>query len=207
MVSFIKWIKAIAIILISLTTLIFSFVVYKNIFYRPPNYKIAIDYQPNIDYEAIIIDRGNPDFQLLAEVSFFTDRHTFANVSDEINTFGRLYQDSNALNYFYILEAEASIEGKLFALCALYFLDYDYFRYRIEYYALSEDYVNIYYRNNPLFQLKDVIKSNAKDAVRLKNNEDTISDWLKRNFTRSFTVDFYGGSIPSTLIETISAKE
>ena len=197
----------ITIILSSITLLIFSFVIYKNIFYRPSDYKIAIDYQPNIDYESIIIDRENPDFQLLAGASFFDCRHPFANIHDEINTFGRLYQDSNALNYFYILEVEASIEGKLFALCALYFLDYDYFRYRIEYYALSEDYVNIYYRNNPLFRLKDVIKSNSKDAVRLRNNEDTISDWLKRNFTRSFTVDFYGGSIPNRLMETISGQE
>jgi len=80
------------------------------------------------DIAAIKIDEANPNYLTLKNTSIFapgaiSDRGI---IPEEIRAFGKIFEKENAVNYFYKLEFEANNQGKLYALCGLFYLDYDY---------------------------------------------------------------------------------
>lgn len=125
-------------------------------------------------------------------------------MSEEIKAYIKLFNSQNAKDLFKQLEGEGTIEGKLFALCALYYLDNTYYNKVIEKYILSDKMATEQYgcfRSE--LKVNEIIKKNEENVVRLSNEKDTISKWLERNNLSEFGVDFYGGGIPYELKDYI----
>ncbi|MEI6602611.1 MAG: hypothetical protein WCL54_03910 [Clostridia bacterium] len=61
--------------------------------------------------------------------------------TDEIDSFAVLFNNPHAEYLFRKLEKEATMHGKLFALCALYYLDNDYFKKVVEKYASRKEII------------------------------------------------------------------
>ena len=158
-----------------------------------------------IDFAGISINETDPDYIFLKNAEFFADRGVSydGHTPDEIYAWRRLFEKDNALDYFYKLESEANNEGKLYALCGLYYLDYHNYPYLMEKYRLTDETVTYFsgciWSEN--YSIRELIKSDEKSAVRLNDNKDTIWAWLERNGTGSFCMDFYGGSIPASVKE------
>lgn len=155
-----------------------------------------------IDFDAIEIDETNSDYLCLKDASFFTDGYVgvAAEMPKEIYAFGRLVRYRNALDYFYKLEQEASNQGILYALCGLYYLDYDNYPFLMEKYGSYEDTVTMMFGCIQYeWRFNDVIKIDG--AVRLNNNKDTVDKWLLRNPTDDYMLDFYGGGFPNSVME------
>jgi len=153
-----------------------------------------------IDFAAINIDETDRDYEFLKNAPFFANGGVSysGRIPDEIYAWGRLMKKTNALDYFYKLESEANNEGKLYALCGLYYLDNENYDYLMKKYGSTDEKVSymsgcVRYEG---YSINELIKCNGKSVVRLKNNEDTVEDWLERNKRSSFAIDFYGGSIP-----------
>ena len=118
---------------------------------------------------------------------------------DEIHAFGKLLVCENAIDYFIKIEQEATIEGKMYALCGLYYLDYANYKTYIEKY-LNDSTEILTIRGCLGFEhpVKDLIKDDR--AVRLMNIRDTTDKWVKRNRQDWYVCDFYGGGIPSSVL-------
>jgi len=178
----------------------------------------------DISYNAIVIDEADPDYLMLKNITCFTNSGVGygGEIPEQVYAFGRLFQKDNALNYFYKLEYEGSTSGKLYALCGLYYLDYDFYRYLIKEYNKSGERVlymvgclGYYYPMRKMIKASkadavsptnsaatEVVKINKKTIIRLKSHEDTVDEWRKRNpkarlTTESF--DFYRGSFPDSV--------
>ncbi|MCL2637253.1 MAG: hypothetical protein FWD48_02680 [Oscillospiraceae bacterium] len=158
----------------------------------------------DIDFENIIIDETDPDYILLLEAEFFAWGGVGYAGSTPVYhySFKRLFEKENALDYFYMLESNANNQGKLYALCALFYLDYDFFYTLIEEYSETDEEVTFMSGCSMIigYEMNDLIRTDGRGMVRLRNNDDTTDDWLKRNFRKSFGVDFYGGGIPCMLM-------
>jgi len=156
-----------------------------------------------IDFLSIKIDETEPDYLCLKNAPYFAYGPVglTSKIPAEFYAFGRLLKKENALDYFYKLEQEANNQGILYALCGIYYLDYHNYAILIEKYSASDGTITVMSAdtmwNNQYIRGFMV---NA-GAVRLKNNQDTVEKWLKRNFTHSFAVDFYGGAIPCLIKE------
>ena len=99
----------------------------------------------NSAYAVITIDETDQDYLTLKNARVFA----VSGVSDggkiipeEIHAFARLFENENAVDYFYKLELEANNQGKLYALCGLFYLDYDYYMYLLyTQYCLTDEMI------------------------------------------------------------------
>ncbi len=84
-------------------------------------------------------------YNCLRTAEVFTDGSSGVggSMSEEIKAFKKLFESSIARDSFIKLEQEANIEGKLYALCALYFLDRSYYGKAIEKYKSSNETVKV----------------------------------------------------------------
>lgn len=164
--------------------------------------KAYVPYE-KIDFTSINIDEKDSDYLCLKNAPFFAYSGVgYAGlIPEELYAFDRLMEKENALDYFHKLESEANNQGKLYALCGLYYLDYDNYAYLMEKYGASEEYVE--YMEGCLWQearINEIIKCEDEDGmpvVRFKDNQDTMDAWYERNApTEGYLLDFYGGSIP-----------
>ena len=118
---------------------------------------------------------------------------------DEIRAVGKLLICKNAKNYFIQLEQTATIEGKMYALCGLYYLDYDNYNSYIEKYI--NDSTEIFMMSGCIMYtttVKELIKKDG--AVRLTDINDSIFDWYKKNDNIELVGDFYGGITPNLVL-------
>lgn len=125
-------------------------------------------------------------------------------MTKEIEAFSKIRNSRYAKKVFEELEREATAAGKLYALCGLYYLDYDYYYMVIDEYSKSDIQVETFSgctKGNE--SIKDLIKSDYDPTVQLSSNRDTIFKWCKRNKIDCFGLDFYGGGIPCTLNDYI----
>lgn len=124
----------------------------------------------------------------------FTDGH-----KPWVRAVGKLIVCKNAKDYFIQLEQDATLEGKLYALCGLYYLDYSNYNTYLEKYINDSSEVQWWGSINSI-PVKELIKVDG--AVRLKNLNETISKWLKRTRTdvMKISLDFYGGGIPESVL-------
>jgi len=152
-----------------------------------------------IDIDAIEIDETDADYLLLCNAAYFSDGPVgySAAIPGTIGAFGRLFQRENAGDYFVKMERNANNQGKLYALCGLYYFEYEY------YYKLVKEYVN---NTEPVEMMSgcirfistigEEIKIDHDSPVRLRNNADTVDEWCKRTKRDDMPVDFYGGGVP-----------
>ena len=84
------------------------------------------------------INKKDKNYILLKKAKFFATGGVgiVGEKPDEIEAFAQMIRYSDAKNYFVKLEEEANNEGKLYALCGLYFLDKEY------YYAILDNYMS-----------------------------------------------------------------
>ena len=154
----------------------------------------------------IQIDEADPDYVYLKNAPIFaTNGVGYNNKSPEATyAFGRIYQREDALNYFLKLEAEANYEGKLYALCGLFYLDYENWGSYMEKYESLTKVVS-YSSDTTIIEnypVNEIIKSDEINAVRLEDCNDTIQGWKQRSgVSDSYHLDFYGGSIPEVVLD------
>lgn len=135
------------------------------------------------------------DLLLNADIFAFGPVGYGGSIPDEIPALGKLMICKNAKDYFIQLEQEATIEGKLYALCGLYYLDYDNYNAYLEKYLNNSDEVQFQYDCIGIeIPVKDLIKFDG--AIQLKGINDTITKWVKRTHQNEGGMDFYGGGIP-----------
>ena len=127
-------------------------------------------------------------------------------ISEESNAFGRIYRSSNARTFFIRLEKEATMEGKLYALCGIYFYDDTLYQKLLARYETMNTEVCVQVGCALMdYAVSKLVKEPRDNVVRLKSNNDTIDHWLFRNNkTGGYLVDFYGGGIPSNLVYCVS---
>ena len=122
-------------------------------------------------------------------------------VPDLIHAFGVLLICENAIDHFVKLEHEATLEGKLYALCGLYYLDYDnYYEHISKYLNDSRNVMEMSGCVMMEIPISWLIKLDG--AIRLRSIDDTTGQWVNRNFgaRNGWMVDFYGGGIPDSVL-------
>ena len=157
----------------------------------------------NIDISAIVIDETDADYVFLRdEVENFAYMGwgEIGHIREGLDAFRAIFEKENALDYFYRLETDAKYEGKLYALCGLYFLDHMNYPYLMEKYGSMVDVeVNFAEAGVMRIPISEIIRREDSEypVVRLQGAEDTLNAWFERNPTvNSHEVDFYGGGIP-----------
>ncbi|MDR1563852.1 MAG: hypothetical protein LBS74_02735 [Oscillospiraceae bacterium] len=166
-----------------------------------------IQYISRLDTSTVKLEGIDADYDLLKNAGTFAcggigDAGT---MPEEIAAFGRLFKQTNALELFYKLEAEGSNVGKLYALCGLYYLDYNYYSSLMNTYSKNEsEIITISGCEVSKERISKIIRVDG--AMRLKDNKETLGDWSKRTNIHEYTLDFYGGSIPEFLMEYLNRE-
>lgn len=131
--------------------------------------------------------------------------------SDTTIAFKRIFNGVKAKEVFQELLIEATYEGKLYALCALFYLDYDKYVECIRLYEDSTKDVVVWDGCiKTQVPLCSIIKKKDGTVVRLKDNKQSIDEWMKDHGIspgEPFDIDFYGGGIPSVLSEYINSSD
>ena len=156
-------------------------------------------------FSRMTLEEAGSDFVFLKNAPYFaTGGIGYAGQTPEIiHALRRLFKEDNALEYFRELIATANVEGRLFALSALYFLDNENFHYLIENHFDPEEtiiYISgcIVSNEFPIYPLLY-----RESAVRLMDTQDTLREWLDRYDVDTFSLDFYGGGIPCALLRDL----
>ena len=153
------------------------------------------------------INISNPDYLLLSNAEFFAcDGVGYGtDIPAEIFALRRLVWLKNGRDYCIMLEKYGNNQGKLYALCGLYYLDYPYYTQLMEKYVQnSEEVVSWVGCVVMTYTVKDIVLYQMQPyddgavLVRLANNTESLDNWLAKNDTpNGFIVDFYGGGIPA----------
>lgn len=150
-----------------------------------------------------VINESDENYKILMETGMFAIDAIGENgaIPKELKAFGKLYTKDNAKEYFIDLEKNATLEGKLYALCGLYYLDNSYFYEVIEKYKTMKSKVFCMFgclmHEFKVYGLIENDKDN--NVVRLFDTNDTIEAWRKRNNIDSVMYDFIGGGYPYTV--------
>lgn len=151
------------------------------------------------------------DYETLLHARDFSYGATGAGgeMSKTTKAYQRLFSSKNAKAYFTMLEAEGNSQSKLYALCALYYLDYGYYKMLMERYKNATEEVSLLSgclgnQDKMCRIIKREEDSQGFQLVRLSGPDDTIDAWRARNGGAStISVDFYGGGIPALMREYI----
>ena len=81
-----------------------------------------------------------------------------------------------------MLLEKATIEGQLYGLCGLYFLDAEEFKKGVEKLSKSDKGIR-HLRGDIMMMLKvkDIVKADSPSRVKLKSKEQTLDNWFKEN--------------------------
>ena len=169
-------------------------------FYSRHEYDIDLSL---IDFDSMQFDEDcTTAYDMLMNTNRFADGPIGAAgaTPDEICAFGKLLICINAKDYFIQLEQEATIEGKMYALCGLYYLDYDNYNTYIEKYLNDSTGITVMYGCIMYsMSVKELIKND--EALRLKDINDTVNKWDNRKRPKyGFSTDFYGGGTPNNVL-------
>lgn len=152
-----------------------------------------------------LIDESNANYRLLlATDCFYYNVAAGSDIPAEISAFSALFAHEDSWAYFMVLEEQGGPAGQLYALCGLYYLDYEYYRERIDSYCTDERQVLM---DNAGIRwttpVKSIILREALEegdvVVRLDDNTVTLESWLQEQQPTSYILDFYGGGIPELL--------
>jgi hypothetical protein len=145
-------------------------------------------------------------FTLLKNVNYFCidgsqndDKRT-----DALHAYKVLFNSKNGEKHFLQLLEEASIEGRLYALCGLYYKNHEYYKKTLG------NFVNkkiIYNRlaggRQEADTIANIIKIKSEDVVQLSSTSQTLTEWRGQSNDSSYVLDFAGGGIPAALREYI----
>jgi hypothetical protein len=118
-----------------------------------------------------------------------------------VHAYRELLKQPQADVAFKNLLKEATLPGRLYALCGVYYTDHSFFLTVIEEYKNSSDYVGIMFGclggNIPV---SEIVESKAPNVVRLSSPKQPISEWLSKNRAgakEGYFLDIVGGGYPS----------
>ena len=131
--------------------------------------------------------------------------------SDATIAFKHIFNSDKAGDVFDKLLIEATYEGRLYALCAMFYLDHDKYMETIKAYEDTTTNIVIWDGcTQTEVPLCSIIKKNDGIIVRLRDNKQSIDEWMKDRgigFGDTFDIDFYGGGIPVMLSEYINSSD
>ena len=106
-------------------------------------------------------------------------------MSEETEAYAKLYKSKDAKKVFLCLEKDANIQGKLYALCAFYYLDNAYYHKQVQNYMKSDE--------------------NVKLMAGCIGYGDSVSKVMKSSNAAN-SDDFYSGAIPEWLNSYITRE-
>ena len=149
--------------------------------------------------------RGEEAFTRLLGARRFTDDAIYVGgvTPNEVVALRRLGDEPHAAEAFAALEEHATLPGRLFALCGLYYADPARFRERVEAYRTSDE--TIFFQTGCVGiadQAVGELVERAGDGVVRLQGDETVKEWLARrgnpNGTRGgYWYDIVGGGWPN----------
>jgi hypothetical protein len=106
-------------------------------------------------------------------------------MSQETEAYTKLYKSKDAKKVFKCLEKDANIQGKMYALCAFYYLDNAYYQKQVQMYMKSNENVNL-----------------MSGCI---GYGDSVSKIMKSSNSKD-SEDFYSGAIPKWLNYYITSE-
>lgn len=127
-------------------------------------------------------------------------------VSRYVESFNVILKEKAADEAFKSLLRQAPTAGKLYALCGLYFTDYEFFRKEVGKYVKSDESVEVM-SGCEIFSEKvaKLVESNAKN-VAIINPSQTIEDFWKTN-KGSYELDIAHGGFSATFKRFANMKK
>lgn len=101
------------------------------------------------------------------------------------------------------LLADATIAGKLYALCGLYYTDPGYFEQAVQPFRRSDKEVQTFMgciisRD----RVGSIVEQSRSDVVRLTSRTQTIKQWATETKRKSMSYDIVGGGWPNSFKES-----
>lgn len=120
-----------------------------------------------------------------------------AQLSKNVISLNDLAKEKEADAAFKSLLKNAELAGQLYALCGLYYTDYDFFKKEIQNYKEKEDSLETM-SGCLVFSKKvlEIVNKNAKN-VAIISPQETMEDWWKKN-KGSYELDILHGGFPAT---------
>lgn len=148
--------------------------------------------------------KGRAAFEVLKTTSTFSSTTVgIAGITpSEVFAFRDLLDDAQADAALKILLKEATPEGQLYAVCGLWFTDPNAFQAQVisrRDTSTKVNHVDGCERGEE--RVSRLIWSNEAGAVRLKDNKQTIKQWLEANKPANMFYDIGGGAWSSLLRE------
>jgi hypothetical protein len=145
-------------------------------------------------------------FEVLKNADTFCDEHVgYAGVTPpEVTALRSLVKEKEAGGILTRLLEEASVPGKLYALCGLYFCNYAEFQRSIKPFRTSKGTITTFMgciRGEE--SVADLVERREPGVVRLAGPKDSLRDWLSKHPAakdNGFRVDIYGGGWPELLV-------
>jgi hypothetical protein len=118
-------------------------------------------------------------------------------LSPKVISLNILAKEKFADQAFKSLLENATLAGQLYALCGLFYTDYEFFKKSIENYRKEDELVEAM-SGCKIFSQKvsEIIESKAEN-VAIISPKETIEDWWKKN-KMSYELDIIHGGFPAT---------
>ena len=146
--------------------------------------------------------RGRQAYEMIKDTRCFSSTAVgvAASTPPVVFAFRDLLEEPKADAALKALANEATPEGQLYALCGLWFTDPAAFQSMVKELRKSDRKIT---RMNGCMRgeetLNAVLESSEKDVVRLRDNRQTIKEWLESHSGKSMSYDIAGGAWPSML--------
>lgn len=118
-------------------------------------------------------------------------------LSENIESFNLLLDEKLADEAYKSLLNEANMVGQLYALCAIYYTDHEFFKKAVEKYKESEIYVERKVGEMKFMGKVSKIVESSKPNVALIPPNETLQDWWNKN-TEKYQVDIIRGGFPAS---------
>ena len=147
---------------------------------------------------------GQTAYQTLLNAPLVEDKALgfAATPSELIKAFRILLKERQAQECFKSLLEKATLAGQLYALCGLYFTDYDFFLSAIEKYRQSDKEI-VFFSGciRMKIAVSDFIESKSPNVVRLNSPQESLEVWKSKQQKitneNGYVLDIIGGGYPN----------
>jgi hypothetical protein len=147
---------------------------------------------------------GKDAYEVIAKSEKFCDTAVgYAGTMPEVvHAFRVVLGEAGADKAFKKLLSDATISGKLYALCGLYYTDPDYFQKAVEPFRHSDAKVKTFMGCIvSQWRVSEIVEQSLPNVVRLKNRKQTIKEWAEETKPESMIFDIVGGGWPNRFKE------
>ncbi len=118
-------------------------------------------------------------------------------LAENIKSFNVLFDEKIADEANKSLLNEANMVGQLYALCAIYYTDHEFFKIVVEKYKVSEIFVERRVGEMRFMGKVSKIVESSKPNVAIIPPNETLQDWWNKN-TEKYQVDIIRGGFPAS---------